>query len=147
VHRAANLRAIVDDLRDQGITSVRTIVAELNERCVLTPRGGAWHACCRECKSDGRSTLLAKRQRVPFRATICQKRPRPYYFGNSDLKLAAAEQASEHFRFHARSQKCQEWSAAPSANVTVVFVVATSPLKGDFANEPLCTPVKTRFPL
>jgi hypothetical protein len=31
-HRAANLRAIVEDLRSQGITSVRAIAAELNER-------------------------------------------------------------------------------------------------------------------
>jgi hypothetical protein len=42
-HRAANLRAIVDDLRSQGFTSVRTIAAQLNERGILTPRGGAWH--------------------------------------------------------------------------------------------------------
>ena len=42
-HRAANLRAIVDDLRAQGITSVRAIAAELNERGILTPRGGVWH--------------------------------------------------------------------------------------------------------
>src|ERR1700727_2704022 len=41
-HRAANLRAIVDDLRAQGVTSIRTIAAELNERGILTPRGGAW---------------------------------------------------------------------------------------------------------
>ena len=41
--RAANLRAIVDDLRSQGITSVRAIAAELNARGILTPRGGAWH--------------------------------------------------------------------------------------------------------
>jgi Recombinase len=33
----------VDDLRSQGFTSVRTIAAQLNERGVLTPRGGAWH--------------------------------------------------------------------------------------------------------
>ena len=38
-HRAANLRAIVDDLRSQGFTSVRTIAAQLNERGILTPRG------------------------------------------------------------------------------------------------------------
>ena len=31
-HRAANLRAIVDDLRSQGFTSVRTIAAQLNAR-------------------------------------------------------------------------------------------------------------------
>ena len=42
-HRAANLRAIMDDLRDQGVTSVRAIAAELNTRGILTPRGGAWH--------------------------------------------------------------------------------------------------------
>jgi DNA invertase Pin-like site-specific DNA recombinase len=42
-HRAATLRAIVDDLRTQGITSVRAIAAELNEHGILTPRGGAWH--------------------------------------------------------------------------------------------------------
>jgi DNA invertase Pin-like site-specific DNA recombinase len=41
--RAANLRSIVDDLRSQGITSVRTIAAQLNERGILTPRGGSWH--------------------------------------------------------------------------------------------------------
>ena len=41
--RAANLRTIVDDLRAQGITSVRAVAAELNERGILTPRGGAWH--------------------------------------------------------------------------------------------------------
>jgi Recombinase len=27
----------------QGFTSVRTIAAQLNERGILTPRGGAWH--------------------------------------------------------------------------------------------------------
>ncbi len=43
-HRAANLRAIVDDLRAQGVTSVRAIAAEMNERGILTPRGGMWHA-------------------------------------------------------------------------------------------------------
>jgi DNA invertase Pin-like site-specific DNA recombinase len=42
-HRAANLRAIVEDLRAQGICTVRGIAAELNERGILTPRGGAWH--------------------------------------------------------------------------------------------------------
>jgi DNA invertase Pin-like site-specific DNA recombinase len=42
-HRAANLRAIVDDLRTLGVTSVRAIAAELNERGILTPREGSWH--------------------------------------------------------------------------------------------------------
>lgn len=42
--RAANLRTIVDDIRSQGVTSVRAIAAQLNDRGILTPRGGAWHA-------------------------------------------------------------------------------------------------------
>jgi DNA invertase Pin-like site-specific DNA recombinase len=41
--RAANLRAIVGDLRAQGFTSVRAIAAQLNDRGILTPRGGTWH--------------------------------------------------------------------------------------------------------
>ena len=42
-HRAANLRTIMDDLRSQGIISVRSVTAQLNERGVLTARGGSWH--------------------------------------------------------------------------------------------------------
>ena len=34
---------IVDDLRFHGITSVRAIATRVNERGILTPRGGAWH--------------------------------------------------------------------------------------------------------
>jgi DNA invertase Pin-like site-specific DNA recombinase len=40
-HRAADLRAIVDDLRTQGFTSIRAIAAEFNGLGILTPRGGA----------------------------------------------------------------------------------------------------------
>jgi hypothetical protein len=40
--RGANLRAIVDDLHSQGVTSVRALAAELNDRGILTPRGGSW---------------------------------------------------------------------------------------------------------
>lgn len=43
VRRASNLRDIVEDLRAQGITSVRAIAAELNAKDILTPRGGSWH--------------------------------------------------------------------------------------------------------
>ena len=43
VERATNLRGIVEDLRSQGVTSVRSIAAQLNARGILTPRGGAWH--------------------------------------------------------------------------------------------------------
>jgi DNA invertase Pin-like site-specific DNA recombinase len=42
-HRAANLKGIVDDLRSQGIKSVRSITTELNARGILTPRDGTWH--------------------------------------------------------------------------------------------------------
>jgi len=41
--RATNLRGIVEDLRSQGISSVRRLAAELNSRGILTPRGGSWH--------------------------------------------------------------------------------------------------------
>jgi DNA invertase Pin-like site-specific DNA recombinase len=41
--RASNLRTILDDMRAQGVTSVRAIAAELNARSILTPRGGSWH--------------------------------------------------------------------------------------------------------
>ena len=34
---------IVDDLRFHGITSVRAIATRVNERGILTPRGGSWH--------------------------------------------------------------------------------------------------------
>src|SRR5580692_8132982 len=39
---ASNLRAIVEDIRAQGITSVRKMAEELNRRAILTPRGGEW---------------------------------------------------------------------------------------------------------
>lgn len=42
-HRATNLKGLLDDLRSQGIKSVRTISTELNGRGILTPRGGTWH--------------------------------------------------------------------------------------------------------
>lgn len=40
---AANLRSIVDDIRADGTTSVRTITEELNRRGIVAPRGGEWH--------------------------------------------------------------------------------------------------------
>jgi Recombinase len=42
--RAENLRAIVADVRSSGHTGLRDIAAELNQRAILTPRGGEWHA-------------------------------------------------------------------------------------------------------
>jgi DNA invertase Pin-like site-specific DNA recombinase len=41
--RAQNVRAIVDDLKAQGFTSVRAVATQLNERGILTARGGSWH--------------------------------------------------------------------------------------------------------
>lgn len=41
--RAENLKAIVEDIRAQGVTSVRTMTDELNNRGILTARGGEWH--------------------------------------------------------------------------------------------------------
>jgi DNA invertase Pin-like site-specific DNA recombinase len=42
--QAMNLRSILDDIRAQGITSIRKIAEELNRRSVLTPRGGEWRS-------------------------------------------------------------------------------------------------------
>src|SRR5271169_6441766 len=39
---ATNLRSILDDVRAQGVTSVRKIAEELNQRGILAPRGGEW---------------------------------------------------------------------------------------------------------
>ena len=39
---ASNLRTIVEDIRAQGITSIRKIAEELNSRAILAPRGGEW---------------------------------------------------------------------------------------------------------
>ena len=41
--RAADLRAIVDDIRRSGITSMRGIADELHERGIRGPRGDTWH--------------------------------------------------------------------------------------------------------
>jgi DNA invertase Pin-like site-specific DNA recombinase len=40
--RAMNLRSILEDIRGEGITSIRKIAEELNRRGILTPRGGEW---------------------------------------------------------------------------------------------------------
>jgi DNA invertase Pin-like site-specific DNA recombinase len=43
-NRADDLRPAIDDLRAAGVTSARELARGLNERGILTPRGGAWHA-------------------------------------------------------------------------------------------------------
>jgi hypothetical protein len=42
-HRAGDLKAIVDDIRRSGITSVRGIAEELHVRGIRAPRGDTWH--------------------------------------------------------------------------------------------------------
>jgi DNA invertase Pin-like site-specific DNA recombinase len=39
---ASNLSGILDDIRAQGVTSVRKVADELNRRGILAPRGGEW---------------------------------------------------------------------------------------------------------
>jgi len=41
--RAEDLRDIIGDIREHGITSIRGIAAELTLRGINTPRGGKWH--------------------------------------------------------------------------------------------------------
>src|SRR6516162_4610527 len=87
--RAANLRTIVDDLRSQGITSVRAVAAELNERGILTPRGGAWHPTSasdyfRVCGCDGALAMSLMWSRV------WPERPHPPHFKIFALKPAPA---------------------------------------------------------
>jgi DNA invertase Pin-like site-specific DNA recombinase len=40
---ALNLKPVLDSLADEGITSLGRVAEALNERGMLTPRGGAWH--------------------------------------------------------------------------------------------------------
>jgi DNA invertase Pin-like site-specific DNA recombinase len=40
---AEDLRAVVEDIRAGGATSLRAIAAEMNGRGILTRRGGRWH--------------------------------------------------------------------------------------------------------
>lgn len=40
---AKRLRPVLDDLAGHGITSLAAVAAALNERGMLTPRGGSWH--------------------------------------------------------------------------------------------------------
>jgi DNA invertase Pin-like site-specific DNA recombinase len=41
--RAADLKGIVDDIRQSGITTVRGIADELHSRGIRAPRGDTWH--------------------------------------------------------------------------------------------------------
>jgi DNA invertase Pin-like site-specific DNA recombinase len=41
--RAGDLKAIVEDIRHSGVTSVRGIAGELHARGIRAPRGDTWH--------------------------------------------------------------------------------------------------------
>ena len=41
--RAADLASVIADIREGGATSLPSIARELNERGIVTPRGGRWH--------------------------------------------------------------------------------------------------------
>jgi DNA invertase Pin-like site-specific DNA recombinase len=40
---AEDLRAVIEDIRVGGATSLRAIAGEMNDRGILTRRGGRWH--------------------------------------------------------------------------------------------------------
>jgi len=40
---SARLRPVIDGIRREGITSLRGVAAALNQRGMLTRRGGRWH--------------------------------------------------------------------------------------------------------
>lgn len=42
--RVTKLMVVIDDIRQQGATSLRDIAAELNRRGITAPRGGEWSA-------------------------------------------------------------------------------------------------------
>jgi DNA invertase Pin-like site-specific DNA recombinase len=44
LERVADLTPIIQDLRSQGVSSLRGLARELNERGIPSPRGGLWHA-------------------------------------------------------------------------------------------------------
>ena len=59
---AENLRPVVEALRSDGVTSLGRIAHQLNERGMLTPRGGRWH------KNSVRN-LIARLEAQPFNAS------------------------------------------------------------------------------
>jgi DNA invertase Pin-like site-specific DNA recombinase len=57
-YHARNLQPVIVALHSEGITSLASIANQLNERGMLTPRGGKWH------KSSARN-LIARINRLP----------------------------------------------------------------------------------
>ena len=58
---ARDLAPVVDDIRASGVTSLRAIATELNERGMLTRRGGRWHV----------STVTDLLERLGLRTAAC----------------------------------------------------------------------------
>ena len=61
---ARDLAPVVDDIRVGGATSLRAIAAELNDRGMLTRRGGRWHV----------STVMNLLDRLGLREAACASR-------------------------------------------------------------------------
>ncbi len=40
---AEDLQPVIEEIQEQGVTGLRAIARALNERGVVTPRGGKWH--------------------------------------------------------------------------------------------------------
>ena len=62
VQRAADLKGIVDDIKQSGITTVRGIADELHARGIRAPRGDKWHptAVSRLLARLGRGQVLER---------------------------------------------------------------------------------------
>jgi hypothetical protein len=50
--RAEILKGIVAEMQDHGYNGVRVMAVELNNRGILTPRGGKWHATCPQASRE-----------------------------------------------------------------------------------------------
>ena len=89
--RAENLKAIVEDIRAQGVTSVRTMTDELNHRGILTARGGEWHPTTVARLLDGwplSRPLGAPCTKGSLRFPLCSpERPYPSRLQKDRLKL------------------------------------------------------------
>jgi hypothetical protein len=85
------IQAIVDDLRPQGINSVRSIAAELNERGILTAWCGmAPHAGCSAAVAVAISelTAVARRRSFPFERVPFAEKSQDFRGGTTLSKKA-----------------------------------------------------------
>jgi hypothetical protein len=72
--RAETLRAVIGELRGNGLSTATEISRALNDRRILTPRGGVWHGAsvkrllARLDEADAEGTRQYKRGRRPAAA-------------------------------------------------------------------------------